>query len=152
MTERTTAVTGTAGEHFVAYCLAKRGLLPALTRGGSPSVDILVASQDGGSTVAIQVKTSSWARREYKRKKETNYWLWDVGAKALTRKGERLLYAFVDLRDGAPDNCGPTVFIVPSEKVCEQIKPEHTRYMFWIPEGQEAQYKERWDLITDLLE
>lgn len=152
MNQRTTAITATAGEHYVAYCLAHRGLIPALTRGGSPNVDILVSSQDGRRSVALQVKTASSAKRDFKRKKTANYWLWDVGQKALSMSGERLLYAFVDLRDDADDGCGPTVFIVPSEKVREQVKPDDTRFMFWIEEGQEIEYEERWDLILDLLE
>jgi hypothetical protein len=145
-------MTGTAGEHYVAYCLSRRGLLPALTRGGSPSVDILVASRDGSNTVSIQVKTSSSAKREFVRKKQPAYWLWDVGERALTANAPRLFYAFVDLRYSETEPLDPVVFIVPSSDVCRQLKPKDARYMFWIEEGHEHEYKERWDRLEEALQ
>lgn len=149
---RTTAITGTAGEHYVAYRLARMGYLPALTRGGSPSVDILVANQTGTGTLGIQVKTSTWAWYQYKRdKQKPNFWNWDVNPKATTLKGDRLFYAFVDLRDDPKDHQEPVVFIVPSKDVTELVKKKHTRKMFWIYEADEQKYKERWDYIEAVL-
>jgi hypothetical protein len=50
MPPRSTAITGTAGEHFVAARLAGMGYVVALSRGGSPGVDLLIATQDGSRT------------------------------------------------------------------------------------------------------
>jgi len=67
------------------------GYLAALTRGGSPSVDVLAANASGTNTVGIQVKTATSARYEYKRdKQKPNYWIWDVNPKAVFLKGDRL--------------------------------------------------------------
>jgi hypothetical protein len=56
-----TALTGCAGEHFVAYRLSAMGYVAALPRGGSPSVDLMVGTVDGRNTVTVQVKTKSQA-------------------------------------------------------------------------------------------
>ena len=91
-----TALVGAAGEHYVAYQLSLKGFCVGLSRGGSPFVDIMI-SNPSGEGVAIQVKTSSGARRAYKRKPQNNRWEFDVGIKAKVLGGERLFYAFVDL-------------------------------------------------------
>jgi len=76
MPTRATALTGAAGEHFVAYKLSGMGYPVALTRGGSPAVDLMVGDLQGRSAVSIQVKTSDWAWRGFKRKTENNHWEW----------------------------------------------------------------------------
>lgn len=145
-------MTGTAGEHYVMYRLARMGYLPALTRGGSPSVDILVANSDGTRTIAIQVKTSTSAWYQYARDTEKpNYWIWDVNNRATTLRADRLFYAFVDLRNGSDEKKEPEVFIVPSNDVADLVKEDHTKYMFWIYEEDVHKYREMWDLITSLL-
>jgi len=70
MPERATALTGAAGEHYVAFYLSALGYPVALTRGGSPTVDIMAGSLDGEHTISIQVKTSNWAKRDFKKKPE----------------------------------------------------------------------------------
>jgi hypothetical protein len=76
------------------------GYLPALTGGGLPSVDVLVANPTGTKTVGIQVKTSTWAWYQYKRdKQKPNYWIWDVNPKAITLRRDRLLHS---LTSGTP--------------------------------------------------
>jgi len=87
MPERASALTGASGEHFVAYMLSALGYPVALTRGGSPTVDLLVGDLKGQSAISIQVKTSNLAWRSYKRKPERSHWEWDVGKKALHIKG-----------------------------------------------------------------
>ena len=149
MPRRPTALTGAAGEHFVAYRLSGMGYSVALTRGGSPTVDLLVASEKGGSALSIQVKTSDWAFRSHKRKPEQNHWEWDVGKKALTLKAESLLYVFVDLKWDDHKAVLPDTFIVPSADVAAFLGPDWSRYMFWIMEVDRSKYHDAWHLITD---
>lgn len=148
MPDRPTALTAAAGEHFISYKLCLKGYLVALTRGGSPVADILVANPQGTKTVSVQVKTSSYAWREFKRKPENNHWEWDVGRKALEYEGDSLFYAFVDLKGGNPDIL-PSVFIVPSHDVKLSLGQGWSRYMFWIGHTQKDKYLERWDLFED---
>jgi hypothetical protein len=154
MPNRATALTAAAGEHFVAYKLSAMGYPVALTRGGSPTIDLMVGDLSGEATVSIQVKTSNWAKREYKRKPKNNHWEWDVGRKALDLCGDSIFYAFVDLRwnDDNPDKSqSPEVFIVPSKTVADFLGPDWSRYMFWIMEEDKQKYHESWHLITTRL-
>lgn len=146
-----TALTAAAGEHFVAYKLSAMGFPVALTRGGSPAVDLMVGDLSGKRVVSLQVKTSRWAWRAKVRKPEDSHWEWDVGRRALDLRGERLLYAFVDLRWQDNEASVPCVFIVPSIDVAEWLDPSFTRFMFWIFKKDEREYLECWERITKLL-
>lgn len=144
-----TALTGAAGEHYVAYRLSMMGYCVGLSRGGSPFVDIMLSNSTGDG-VAIQVKTSNGARREYKRKSDNNRWEFDVGKKAETLGGPRLFYAFVDIKW---DVDFPDVFVVPSADVRKAFAgTSYPRNIFWIMDGMKDQYFERWDLIADCLQ
>ena len=151
MPVRPTAITAAAGEHFVAYKICVMNLLVALTRGGSPAVDLMVGDLKGSTAVSIQVKTSNWARRTYKRTPERNCWEWQVGKKALDLRGARIYYAFVDLKYKEATAQMPDVFIVPSQGVADSLGPNWTRYLFWIKEDDKAKYLEAWHLIKDAL-
>jgi len=150
MPGRPTALTAAAGEHYVAYLLSSRGYIAALTRGGSPSVDILAASVDGKRTIGIQVKTSSWGFSPRKKKPEESHWEFDVGFKAVGNADDTFLYAFVSL---CGDNQSkPIVFFVPPSDVCEQLGTGDKRPMFWIYEKDRKKYEEDgWRLITNRL-
>ncbi len=150
MPERATALTAAAGEHFVAYRMSGMGYPVALTRGGSPTVDLMVGDLSGNGTVSLQIKTANWAWRGRKRKPAESHWEWDVGKKGLSLRGDSIFYAFVDLRWGASPPA-PDVFIVPSSVVANYLKPGWSRYMFWIMEAERSSYLERWDLITKRL-
>jgi len=149
MAKRATALTAAAGEHYVAYKLSQLAYPVALTRGGSPTVDLMVGDISGNATVSIQVKTSNYAWRSYKKHPEKNHWIWDVGGKAMGLRGENIVYAFVDLK-GDP-NLTPDVFIVPSSSVANYVKPEHTRKMFPLSKEHGNKLKNNWDLITKKL-
>jgi hypothetical protein len=149
---RSTALTGAAGEHFVAYKLSAMGYPVALTRGGSPTVDLMVGDLQGGSPVSIQVKTSTGAWRERKRDAGDSRWEWDVGKKALTLRGDSIFYAFVDLKSLEATRHVPDVFIVPSGVVAKYVPPGSSRYMFWLPESVGHLYSDKWNRITDLLD
>ncbi|MGD0199145.1 MAG: hypothetical protein ABSD27_00185 [Bryobacteraceae bacterium] len=115
----------------------------ALTRGGSPTVDLMVGDLKGQAAVSFQVKTASSARRK-------DRWEWDVGRKALDLRGDSIFYAFVDLKGDHPNQL-PDVFIVPSNLVASWLKPEWKRLMYWILDRDADNYRERWDLITSRL-
>jgi hypothetical protein len=140
-----TALVAAAGEHFVAYKLSMFDLPVALTRGGSPGVDLMVGDLTGRSAISFQVKTSRWARRDFTRKPENNRWEWDVGPRAATLDSEALYYAFVDLRVGAG---GPDVFVVPSPQVAATFRgTAYKRNMYWIAEHERGQYLEAWNPV-----
>ena len=148
MSRQSTVLTGAAGEHYVAYKLSVMGYAVAMTRGGSPTVDLMVGDLSGNA-VSIQVKTSSWARRAYVRSNAKNHWEWDVGHKVIGIRSESILYAFVDLKVGSGQP--PDVFIVPSRIVADVIKPEFKRAMFWIWDISAEHFLERWDYIATQL-
>jgi len=147
--KRSTALTAAAGEHFVAFKLSAMGYPVAMTRGGSPTIDLMVGDINGQAAVSIQAKTSSGARRQYKRNLKNNHWEWDVGAKALTLRGDSIFYVFVDLKWDTAQI--PDVFIVPSKIVAEWVKPHFSRFMFWIMESEADKYRERWEFIGNKL-
>ena len=158
MPKRATSLTGAAGEHYVAYVLSALGYPVGLTRGGSPTVDILVGDVSGAKSISIQVKTSNWAWRDYKKKTENNHWEWDVGVKAKKLSEKSVFYAFVDLKwnDDKPmesvEENKPDVYIVPSEDVAKVFEnTDYSRYMFWIMKKDENKYKDNWDIIIEAL-
>jgi len=148
-----TSLTGAAGEHFVAYRLSSMGHAVALTRGGSPTVDLMVCDDAGCSAVSIQVKTSRWAWRSRKRDPAKSHWEWDVGPRVLlVPPSQSRFYAFVDLcceADGVTTR--PTVFLVPSQDVHAFVQSEWSRKMFWIFAEDKDKYCEAWHRITDRL-
>ena len=117
MARRSGILIGTAGVYHVASQLAQQGFHAAVTFGNAPSVDILVASRDGSSTLSLQVKTSHWALRNRGRgsKKQPHHYEWDVGEKSANLDDPNLFFSFVDLKLGKGEL--PDVFIVPSSRV-----------------------------------
>ena len=99
------------------------GYLVALTRGGSPSVDVMIGTADGKKVVTIQVKTKTKAFSRAS-KSEPAEWYWQIGAKAKEFRGKSVFYAFVDL-NGATGETSPVkmpcAFIVPADLVAEKI-------------------------------
>lgn len=153
MPKRATSLTAAAGEHFVAYKLSLLGLPAAMTRGGSPAIDLMVGDLSGNNAVSVQVKASSNARRVYKKEENAhkNHWEWDVGPKGKSLRGDSIFYAFVNF-GGKKNALTPEVFIVPSSAVAEFLnRRPRNRYMYWIKDSQEDQYLEAWHLITDRL-
>lgn len=150
MSTRPTALTAASGEHFVAFYLSALGYPAALTRAGSPGVDVLVASKSGRRSVSIQVKTANSACRG----KSKPCWEWDVGKNAIELNGESIFYAFVDLKSDENNKIlpRPDVCIVPSSVVAGHVKPDFTRFRFWMYKEDRDKYLERWDLIAACLE
>jgi hypothetical protein len=156
MPRHATAITGAAGEHFVAARLAAMGFVVALTRGGSPTADILVSTRLSDRTIAIQVKTATWARREYKtaKSKPNNHWEWQMGWDCDASAAPNLWYASVDLR-GWPDGPVPEVFLVPSSRVASMVAHAKangwTRCLMWLPDAEAATYRETWQEVAAAL-
>lgn len=155
MTKRASSITGATGEHLVAARLSAMGYVVALTRGGSPTVDLLASTSTGTSTIPVQVKTASSA--EQKRKEPgKSYWQWPISWERAEKSGESLWYAFVDLRNWPERRCEPITFIVPSLRVVEVVKELRSegwnREMFVMSEKHEQRFKERWDLLSSALD
>jgi hypothetical protein len=157
---RPTGLTGCAGEHFVAYRLSAMGYVVALTRSGSPSVDLMVGTPDGKKAVTIQVKTATEASYTHKRNPEKDYWTWRVGTKAKEPGGKPPFYAFVDLRAGEEEpskfskskQAMPDVFIIPADEVANTCqKQEVSEGWFWRERKDMEKWHEAWDLIKKCL-
>lgn len=157
MVKQSGILIGTAGVYHVASQLAQQGFHAAVTFGNAPSVDILVASRDGSSTISLQVKTSHWALRNRGRgsKKQPHHYEWDVGEKSGNLNQRDLFFAFVDLKLGKGEL--PDVFIVPSSRIfaafdSAYFKSEIPRRWRWHPRLDEIEgYKNCWDILRDRL-
>ncbi|MDC3224737.1 hypothetical protein OAU26_07380 [Mariniblastus sp.] len=149
MAKRATSLTAAAGEHYVAFKLSQMGYPVALTRGGSPTIDLMAGNLTGSETVSLQVKTSSGARREYKRKTENNHWEWTVGNVAKTLNGKSIFYALVDLKWSDDGIENPDVFIVPSKIVYDAFADTNWKMnVFWIMDSDKSKYFDNWNPIT----
>jgi hypothetical protein len=148
-------LTGSAGEHFVAYRLSCLGFIAALPREGSPSVDILASNTGGDRTVAIQVKSTEWASRTRGRgvNKQVAELQFPLGHHSAKTTGENLVFAFVDLR-GLGTDAQPDVYLVPSQIVHDHCKSwvdnsKMVRLHIGIEHMQE--FKNNWSLISKKL-
>lgn len=139
---------GAAGQYFVAYGLAVRQINAALTLGNAPSVDVLASSSDGTRTLALQVKTASFAYRRSRYGVEG--YEWNVNAGVIGRHDEQFWYAFVDLQE-EPSTWNPRVFFVPSRWVSEFVKADWSRYRYFLPHAVADLTLNRWDLVQDYL-
>lgn len=140
---------GAAGQYFLAYGLAVRQINASVTLGNAPSVDVLASSSDGKHSLAFQVKTSRNAHRPNRYGSEG--YEWQVGAGVIGKHREQLWYAFVDLREEDGESWSPRTFFVPSRWVAEFVKPDWSRYIYFLPKTAEHLASERWDLIQDYL-
>lgn len=149
-------LTGSAGEHFVAYKLSKMGYLVALTRGGSPSVDLMVGDIDGRKTLSIQVKTTEWATRERGRgaNRKPHHLQFPLGRKYAKTNQNNLFFAFVDLK-GLDYNQTPDVYIVPSKFVfdfCKSWVDSARMVRFHIDISDIEPFKNNWDIFKKELD
>lgn len=140
---------GAAGQFFVAYGLSVREINVAVTPGNAPGVDVMASSADGKRAVAIQVKTSRNAYRKNRYGREG--YEWDVSKSVIGNHSESFWYAFVNLQeqDGA---WSPDVFFVPSRWVAEFVKPDWSRFMYFLPTTARDLTLNRWDIFENYLE
>ena len=148
-------LTGTAGEHFVAYRLTAMGLLVALTRGGSPTVDLMVSDIHGKKAISVQVKTTEYALRERGRGKERkpHHLEFPLGFKSARINEPNFFFAFVDMKALHPNEI-PDVYIVPSEfvyKWCASWIDNVKMVRFHIPLEQIEQYKNNFERLRESL-
>ena len=140
---------GAAGQYYLAYGLAVRQIHASITLGNAPSVDVLASSSDGKRSLAFQVKTS---RNAYRRNRYgSEGFEWDVGKAVIGKHREQFWYAFVNLREDEETTWSPQIYFVPSRWVAEFVKPEFSRYMYFLPKAVENLTLDRWDLVRDYL-
>lgn len=153
---RNTRLTGTAGEHYVAYKLSSMDIVVALPRDGSPTVDILASNMEGNKVIAIQVKTTEWATRDRGRGKnrKAHHLEFPLGHKSGRLKSDNLIFAFVDLNWRDWHEKQPDIYFVPSEFVFDFCKPwidkvKMVRFHIGIEELN--RFKNNWNFITEKL-
>lgn len=149
-------LTATAGEHFVAYKIAMMGFVPALVRQGSPVIDLLASSVDGGRTVGIQVKSTSWAERtrgrgDLKQPAELQF---PLGHRAIEETADSTIFCFVDLRDRTPED-PPDVYVVPAKVLKKEYMGvnirQHSYFRHHRAIQRMASFKNNWDPIRKAL-
>jgi len=137
---------GEAGEHFVAYKLARLEYYIGLTLGNMPNVDLLISSNDGLKSISVQVKTSQSA---YRRNRYGNEgYEWDVSANVIGRHSLDFWYAFVDLK--GDETIDPDVYIVPSIWVADFVKPDFSRKMFFLPKAASDLTRNKWQILENI--
>jgi len=146
------ALTGAAGEYYVAFQLSARGYAVGFTPRGTKSADLLVNNLETGKSATIQVKTM--ANAFVPSKKWGPYWKWRVGV-SRGQASKTFLYAFVDLK-GNPSG-PPDVFIVPSSELpslLENWKDSSGRVVDpWcnIEDKDAKSYRNRWVIVDNVL-
>ena len=151
------ALTGAAGEHYVAFRLAAIGYAVGLTTRGTRTVDMVVANPDTGKSITVDAKT---ARAAFERSGHDCWWKWRMGIGAYKKPiHEDFLYALVDLK-GDPAQT-PDVFIVPSKELGRLLEPHPegvdptsgnlTDVWCVIYEKDALCYKNKWDTIRSAL-
>lgn len=110
MIKRDSAVTGSAGEHYVLYQLHRHGLIAALAPRGAHDADIIVFSPEMSVGSMIQVKTRTYGRDGG----------WHMREKHEAMAHPRMFYALVDLEPDAP-----VVYVVPSGVVADVLRAAH---------------------------
>lgn len=153
---------GNASQFFVAGELCRRNLVAVVTMGNTPNTDILCSNSEGTRFVHVQVKTFVPGNRTV-----------SVGRKAERFYGDNFIWVL----SGIPlpnSEKSFEYFVIPSSEVSKHVKeghqkwlseegknghlrkdsnvrtihlPPHSSYTGWNIE----QYRNRWDIIEDLL-
>ena len=144
------ALTGAAGEYYVAFRLAAEGYAVGLTPRGTTSIDLIVANPETGKTITIQTKTMRDAL--VPSKTHGPYWKWRTGKPQEPQK--TFFYAFINLKNDPSQ--APDVFIVPSRKLAPpllEIYPEIGEPRdFWCVIYEKDRQEYSWDVIKAALE
>jgi hypothetical protein len=143
--------TGTAGVYYFMYQLAASGFHASCTHGNAPYLDILVSSEDGDRSLAIQVKATEYALRHRGRgeARQPHHLEFPLGHKAAKLSRPGVLFAFVDLAAGPSG--GPTVYLVPSAEVSRFCAPwvDSVPMVRFHPSVEWlAPYREAWALVA----
>ena len=149
-------LTAAAGEHFVAYKLARLGYIAALVREGSQAIDILASNVSGSRTVGIQVKTTFWAERTRGRgaQKKPAELQFPLGHHAIEQVSDKVVFCFVDLRGYIADAL-PNVYVIPAGDLLREYKGVNIRqysyFRYHRPIDALAKYKNQWSPIQEVL-
>ncbi|OGT36277.1 MAG: hypothetical protein A2W28_10260 [Gammaproteobacteria bacterium RBG_16_51_14] len=129
---------GDAGEHYVAFELARRGVSPALLSSNTKGADIL-ATVSGRKVVSIQVKASAGAN---------NSSTWAVG-KHKPEVSDTFYYIFMNIwRDYERK---VEAFIVPSKVVLQSVDWFASMPQFRLKAIEKEKYKDNWQQILNIL-
>jgi hypothetical protein len=140
------AMSGIAGEYFVAAELTRRGYIASLTLRNTRGVDILASNLDATQSVGIQVKAIQGRGKS-----------WMLNQKIEANEATNLFFVFVRLNHLET----PEYYIVPREDVSRFSADNHK---LWLEtpgrKGQkhndnpmrqfkdaENNYKDRWNLL-----
>jgi len=151
---------GAASQFFVAGELARRGYAAVVTLGNTPNTDILCSNVEGTRFVHVQVKTFIPGNSRCM-----------VGEKAEIDFGENFFWVLGGIPE--PGSDGFQYYVIPSHEMSVNIKKAHSRWLdgtgirkakredssvrvVWLkPRNADdwdvAQYKDRWDLIEQML-
>jgi len=146
--------TGTAGVYYVMYQLAARGFHASSTMGNAPYLDILVSSEDGERSLALQVKTTEHAMRKRGRgdKRQPHHLEFPLGYKAAKLDRPGVMFAFVDLAVWSDKQV--VVYLVPSAEVykfCALWVDEVSMVRFHPPVEWMEPYREAWELVAAIV-
>jgi hypothetical protein len=146
---RPTALTGAAGEYFVAAELSLRGWLATVTIKNAPGTDVLAQNLVSGAVVAIQTKTASHGNRHFQ-----------LGEKSeAPATAQNQWYVFVMLNK---ERMRPRFFVVPRNVVAAAMYAEHREWLSrtardGTPHRENPRrnmqlayitgYEDRWDLL-----
>lgn len=145
-----------AGEHHVAYKLSCLGYLAAPVRLGSPATDLLASTLNGARTVAIQVKTTTWAERTRGRgaSKAPHHLEFPLGHAAIEKASGRLIFCFVDLRSRLP-GIAPDVYVVPATLLLKEYRGKdirkHSFFRYHRSIEHMARFKNNWKPVIKAL-
>jgi hypothetical protein len=147
---------GAAGTYYVMSELSARGFHASCTFGNAPHVDILVSSADGACSVAVQVKSTSYAKRWRGKRagpKKLAELQWYLGRKAAKANLKGLFIIFVDFdKFGVPPET--ECYVVPSAfifNVCKSWVDEVSMVRLHISPGELEPYRGAWHLIGEAL-
>lgn len=118
MDVKSSSLTGAAGEHLVMSRLLSRGYIAALAPQGVLNFDLVVTSVDGAQLCALQVKTR-WDKGGDPG--------WHMQEKHESIIGDRIFYAFVDLRKDASQ--AADVYVVPSATVADAVRRSYAAWL-----------------------
>ncbi len=162
-TGRHTKLVGQAGEYLVAGELARRGYIATTFAGNVPDFDI-VASNESGLHVSVQVKTISGSNWQFTIKRFCDISF--EGTKQIIGDAkpcpiEQLVCVMVILRDE-----GDTFFVLPWTRLRDIVIEDYREYLTRLggtrprkprslhcalsPERLER-YKDNWDLVKESL-
>ena len=139
-------IAGNAGVMFVAGELGRHGIIALPTVRNTEGID-LVASEPGGKSVSIQVKTRQRGEKK-----------WLLSKKNESISSETMFYVFVSL--GLPGEL-PEYHVVPSAIVAKAIRESHQTWLatpgkkgqahndssmrdFW---DVSSKYKDNWSVL-----